>query len=563
MKVDIEYNGTGKNSGNKTAKQEHRQVRSKSNPSQIQVGENAVIYARYSSHKQGEQSIEGQLTAAKAFAEARGYKVIHEYIDRAMTGRNDNRDEFQQMLSDCAKKQFTVIIVWKVDRFGRNREEITFNKYRCKKHGVRVEYVAENMGDGPESVILESVLEGMAEYYSLQLSQNIRRGNRENAKKCKFTGGRVPLGYKLDKDHSFVVDPDGAALVRRIYAMYAEGQTISEIIRQLNTEQLHTGQGNRFTNNSLRTVLKNEKYIGIYVFKPGTEDEVRIENGVPAIVDKDIYYRVQKLLSVNQRAPAARWSKADYLLTNKLFCGSCGAMMVGESGTSKTGTKYNYYLCSGHKRGNTCQRKAIRQDQIEPYVLEKAQQLIMDDEVITFIVDNVWEYYERQDQTRDKVTALQGQLAEVEKAINNLMRAIEAGIPLTEMTKNRLSELDGQRTALSTALAQTQLDGGFKLQKEHIQFFLEQFRDLDYTDRSCQQRLMDVFVNSIYVRDDELVINFNFSGDAATVSFSDFKAAEGAGVFGCRALLSTIKRAYELVFYGNVFALITKMPQKV
>ena len=498
--------------------------------------EDAAVYARYSSHKQGEQSIEGQLAAARAYAEARGYRIVHEYVDRAMTGRNDNRDEFQQMLSDCAKKQFSVIIVWKVDRFGRNREEITFNKYRAKKHGVRVEYVAENMGEGPESVILESVLEGMAEYYSLQLSQNIRRGNRENAKKCKFTGGRVPLGYKLDKDHRFVIDPETAPLVRRIYAMYAEGQTITEIITQLNAEGLRTGQGNPYTKNSLRTVLSNEKYIGIYDFKNG---EIRIEDGVPAIVDKDTYYKVQKLLAVNQRAPAAKWSKADYLLTNKLFCGTCGAQMVGESGTSKTGAKYNYYLCINHKRGNTCTRKAIRQDVIEPYVLEKAQQLIMDDEVVAFITENVWEFYQKQNQTRDKVAALQAQLAEVEKAINNLMRAIEAGMPLTEMTKSRLSELDAQRTAISTALAETQLQSGFVLKKEHIQFFLEQFRELDYTDRKCQQRLIDVFVNSIYVKDDELVINFNFSGGNATVSFKDFKAADDAGVFGCRALAST------------------------
>ena len=144
--------------------------------------EKAVVYARYSSHKQGEQSIEGQLTAARTYASARGYKIIHEYIDRAVTGRNDNRDEFQRMLSDCSKHQFTVIILWKVDRFGRNRQEITFNKYRAKKQGVRVEYTAETVPDSPEGVILESVLEGMAEYYSLQLSQNIRRGTRESAK---------------------------------------------------------------------------------------------------------------------------------------------------------------------------------------------------------------------------------------------------------------------------------------------------------------------------------------------------------------------------------------------
>ena len=119
----------------------------------------AVVYARFSSSKQQETSIEGQLAAAHKYAETKGYTIIREYCDRAKTGTNDNREEFQRMLSDTAKHQFTVIIVWKVDRFGRNREEITFNKYRAKKNGVRVEYVAENVVEGPEGVILESVLE--------------------------------------------------------------------------------------------------------------------------------------------------------------------------------------------------------------------------------------------------------------------------------------------------------------------------------------------------------------------------------------------------------------------
>lgn len=518
--------------------------------------ENAVVYARYSSHKQGEQSIEGQLAAAQAYAHARGYKIIHEYIDRAMTGRNDNRDEFQKMLSDCSKHQFKIIIVWKVDRFGRNREEITFNKYRAKKQGVRVEYIAENVPDSPEGVILESVLEGMAEYYSLQLSQNIRRGTRENATKCRFTGGRVPLGYKLNKDHVFEIDPDTAPLVRRIYAMYANGQTITDIIRQLNKEGLRTSVGRPYTNNSLRTVLKNEKYIGIYDFKNG---EIRIENGVPAIVDKDTFYKVQKLLSINQRAPATRWSRADYLLTNKLFCGSCGGMMIGESGTSKTGAKYNYYLCQKHKRGD-CPRKAIRQDWIEPFVLRRAQELIMNDEVIDFITEGAWKFYEEQEQLHDKTAAIKAELRDVENGINNLMRAIEAGLPLTEMTKNRLSELDAQRTALKTALAETELESGFHLEKDHIKFFLLQFRDMDYSDQECQQKLIDVFVNSVYLSDDEITIFFNFTGENSVLRFRDYEAIRDGEVFVQRALLSTITRAYELWFCGSVFALQMKMP---
>lgn len=113
---------------------------------------NAVVYARYSSHKQGEQSIEGQIAAAYQYAGEHGYTIIHEYIDRAQTGRNDDREQFQQMLKDTAKRQFEVIIIWKIDRFGRNREEIAFNKYRCKKNGVKVLYTAESIPDTPKAL---------------------------------------------------------------------------------------------------------------------------------------------------------------------------------------------------------------------------------------------------------------------------------------------------------------------------------------------------------------------------------------------------------------------------
>ena len=263
----------------------------------------AVVYARYSSAGQKEQSIDGQLAAAYKYAEAKGYQIVHEYIDRAMTGRNDDRDDFQRMLSDTGKHQFSVIIVWKVDRFGRNREEITFNKYRCKKNGVRVEYVAENMPEGPESVILEAVLEGMAEYYSLQLSQNVKRGLLENAKHHKAVSGTPPLGYKLTEDKHFEVDPDTAPLVKVIYEKYAAGETLFEIIRYLNNAGYKTPRGKPFARTSLDKLLKNEKYIGIYKFK----DIIYDEDAVPALIDKDLFYKVQDMLEKNKRAPVKNW----------------------------------------------------------------------------------------------------------------------------------------------------------------------------------------------------------------------------------------------------------------
>ena len=227
---------------------------------------NAVVYARYSSHRQGEQSIEGQLAEAQKYAAAHGLTIIHEYCDRAQTGRNDNREQFQLMLADASKHAFDHLIVWKTDRIGRNKEEIALNKYHLKKNGVKIHYIAEMIPDTPEGIILEAVIEGMAAYYSEQLSQNIRRGQRASAAKAQSTGGNRPLGYKTGADKKFVIDPETAPTVKLVFDLYAQGKTIAQIIRILNEKGLRTLRGHPFTNNSLRTMLKNEKYIGIYTY---------------------------------------------------------------------------------------------------------------------------------------------------------------------------------------------------------------------------------------------------------------------------------------------------------
>ena len=353
-------------------------------------GEHAVVYARFSSSRQQETSIEGQLSAARKYAEDKGYTIIREYCDRAKTGTNDNREAFQQMLSDCAKKQFTVIIVWKVDRFGRNREEITFNKYRAKKNGVRVEYVAENVVEGPEGVILESVLEGMAEYYSLQLSQNVQRGLLEAAKKHHVPGGNaISYGYRAAPDKTYEIEPKEAPIVKEIFDQYANGKTESEIIRWLNEQGHRTKRGAKFTRTSLTKMLKNERYIGTYIYK----DIIREENVIPQLVSKDVFRKVQEMLQINRRMPSHKWSYADYILTGKLFCGKCGSTMVGVSGTSKTGDKHSYYSCSKRWKERACDKKNVRQDLIEPLVLKEVYALLDDQELIQFIADKTWELY--------------------------------------------------------------------------------------------------------------------------------------------------------------------------
>lgn len=511
----------------------------------------AVVYARYSSHQQGEQSIEGQLAEAYKFAAAHGYKIIHEYVDRAMTGRNDDREQFQEMLKDTAKKQFDTIIVWKIDRFGRNREEITFNKYRCKKNGVKVVYVAESIPDSPEGVILESVLEGMAEYYSLQLSQNILRGQRASAEKCQSTGGNRPLGYLTDPEtKKFIIDPKTAPTVRMVFDMYATGSTVAEIVDELNAKGLRTLRGGKFTKNSLHSMLKNEKYIGVYTYK----DEVRIEGGVPAIIEPETFAKVQEMLKINKRAPAHTWSRADYILTDKLFCGHCGSNMIGESGTSKSGKKHNYYICSKRKRERACDKKAVRQEWIEELVLNKVVELLQNEEVLTFIADAVWEYYQKIKAEDDTAAALRIQLEEIENAQANIMKAVEAGL-FSKVTKKRMDELEEQRAEIEAELARAELVKEWEISREYITVFLKDMAAGNTKDRECQKQLIDTFVNAVFVYDDKITLAFNYSNsDVHTITFAEVESLGTEGeVFGCCAECSTKWTLDEHLFFQRRF----------
>lgn len=519
--------------------------------------ENAVIYARYSSHNQQEQSIEGQLAAAYNYAEKKGYTIVKEYCDRAKTGTNDNREEFQRMLSDCAKKQFSVIIVWKVDRFGRNREEITFNKYRAKKHGVRVEYVAETISEGPEGVILESVLEGMAEYFSLQLSQNVKRGLLESAKKHQVIGGRAPLGYRVAPDKTYAIDPKTSPIIKTIFEQYASGSTISEIIIYLNSHGYRTSTGDKFTKDSIPRILHNERYMGVYSYK----DIIREENAIPAIIDRDTFMRVQDMLKINRRKPSRKWSYTDYLLSDKLLCGECGASMTGTSGFGKQGVKYQYYACTNHKNG--CTKKTVRQDWIEDLVLTEVHNLLQDDDLIEFIADQTWNLYIKESKEQEQEKAMKAQLAGIDKSIANLVKSIEAGL-FSDAIVARMDELEKQKSEIKKALVEKELQQSFRLTKDHIVFFLEQFKNMNFEDRECQRRMTDTFVNSMFLFDDHLTIAFNYSGNNAKKTIS-LKEMHAAPVFECACKtrdLHTASETLRIIWFLHVFTIDIKIPER-
>ena len=271
-----------------------------------------VIYARYSSDNQREESIEGQLRENTAYAKKNGIEIVGTYIDRAVSAKTDNRPEFQRMIKDSAKKGFDVVIVWKLDRFARNRFDSARYKAALKKNNVRVISATEAISEGAEGIILESVLEGMAEYYSAELAEKVTGGMTENALKCKFNGGTLPYGYMVGEDQHLQVNPAQAPVVIEMFRRYAGGESMTSIIEDLNARGIRTSRGNRFDKNSLSRIFANRKYIGEYKFR-----DVVVPNGVPAIVSEDLFQRVAVRTKQNQHAQGKSKAPETYILTTK------------------------------------------------------------------------------------------------------------------------------------------------------------------------------------------------------------------------------------------------------
>ena len=269
---------------------------------------NVVIYARFSSHNQTEQSIEGQLKICHEYALAYNYTVVGEYIDRAISGTTDNRAQFQKMIADSEKHVFEAVLVYQLDRFARNRYDSAINKAKLKKNGVRVLSARENISDDASGILIEGVLESMAEYYSAELSQKIQRGMAINAEKCLSNGSNPGLGYIVNPDRTFSVDEEAAAIVREIFERYANGERRSDIVKMLQRRKVKTSIGKEFTYNSLSRLLKNKRYIGIYLYQ-GQETP----GGMPRILDDALFYKVQNMMERCRNMPGRVKAKEEYI----------------------------------------------------------------------------------------------------------------------------------------------------------------------------------------------------------------------------------------------------------
>ena len=471
----------------------------------------AISYYRFSSHAQNEASIDQQREQARLYAESHGLTIIKEYTDRAISGTTDERPGFQQMLLEIGKLKPAVLILWKTDRLGRERYTLALAKKTIRDAGCSIQYVAEiTPTDAPEAVLLEGLLESMAEFYSKQLRQNVIRGMRYNAQNALYNGHKM-LGYTVDDTKHYVEDKVTAPVVKRIFMQYANGKPLTQIADELNHQGIRTVLDQNFTVNSLRHILKNRAYIGEYHY-----GDILISDGMPRLVSDELFEEVQKRFERNKhkaKTPSAEEEAPRYWLTGKCYC---GATMHGISGTSKTGKSHYYYACKNHRK-HKCDLQNIPQCLLEVHVVWVLRSLLEDTENLASLAADIVEYYKKLNSDNGYISGLKAELAETQKGIKNLVNVIEKGV-VSDAVTDRLTELENRRAALEESIETEKLKQALVDDEYSIKKYFDMYAHADFDDEETRNCILEYFVDKIYVYNDRLVITFYYSEDKTEIA---------------------------------------------
>ena len=455
----------------------------------------AVIYARYSSERQTEQSIEGQIRVCTEYAKRNDIVIVDTYIDRAMSGTNDNRNDFQRMLKDCSKQAWDYVLVYKLDRFSRNKYEMATHRKTLRDNGIKLLSAMENIPDSPEGIILESLLEGMAEYYSAELSQKVRRGMNESRQKGLYTGGSVIYGFKVI-DKKVHINEDESAIVIRMYQEYAAGRYVKDIIADLHSEGV-TFRGKPFTKNTVYNILNNEKYSGVYHFK----GEV-FTNIFPRIVPEKLFEIVHAKTSENRYGKHI--SDTVYILKNKMKCGYCGKTVASESGTARNGTTLRYYKCSGRKKESSkCPKDTIKKDVLENLIVEITLKAFEDTAALSFLAEQIIELHENRTNDTSVINLLLEEKENLTKSINNILDAIAEGYRSSK-TKEKLEEYEARLDIVEGKILTERSKEKSHLTKQDIMKFIGK------CIKKEPEQMIKLLIKEIILYNDKIEIYYNF-----------------------------------------------------
>lgn len=475
----------------------------------------AASYARFSSDRQREESVEAQLRDNKRYALKNELTIIREYIDRAETGRaTENREAFQKMLQDSKEGKFDVIIVHKVDRFARNRYESALHKHTLKKNGVKVHYSAQTIDDSPEGILMEGMLESFAEYYSLNLGVEVMKGLKENAFKARFNGGTPPLGFNVDENKQYVKNEKEARTVKRIFDLYLEGLGYKEIVKTINQEGLKNKFGKPFVYNSILGILTNEKYTGVYTFNKtkrtygdngkrniksvnAQNEVIRIENALPIIIPKEVFNMAKEELNKRAKSRGKATSVREYLLTGLVKCKNCGARMNGYSQKRvKDGDRYYYYRCTN------CSN-SIRAEKLEHSVIEELNKTIFEN--LDDLLEKIHVYVkETEKEAPEELIYLQKELVQTNKEIDSIVDMIVKGIGSIELGK-KLEELEDYRATINERMNIVNIRAKFP--EDDLVTWLKSYKK-DFDNLENLKNIIPQFINEVRVEKDLYEIDF-------------------------------------------------------
>ena len=480
----------------------------------------AVIYARYSSNSQTEQSIEGQLRVCQQFAQTNDLLIVDTYIDRAMTGTNDNRVAFQKMLADSKKKQFDYVIVYKLDRFARNKFEAVNNRQKLKENGVRLISAMENIPDTPEGNLMESLLEGFNQYFSEELRQKVNRGLKESWIKGNATGGNGLFGYDI-VNKKYVVNAYETQIVQEIFTKYAQGYKAVAIVKDLQARGAKRKNGKLIDIKYVYTILHNQRYTGKVEHHGIIYDKI-----FPQIISDELWLAVNAINEDNKIAPSRKKEIFDYILSGKLVCGDCKRRMSGESGTSHTGDIHYYYLCtSRRKKKLPCTTKAVTKQYLEDLVIHATSVILNSEENIRIVAENMYKTHEKETKDSTVLKLLLKQRQDVQKKIDNFIKAIEQGI-ITETTKTRLKELEQEILQIDFDIDREKQRNYTFLTVENIIEFLQSKVFADTDDIKVRKLIVNTFIREILYYPDKIIITYNFTDIIDTVKITPENSKE-------------------------------------
>lgn len=414
------------------------------------------------------------------------------------------------------------MIVYKLDRFSRDKYESTIHKHTLKENGVKLVSAMENIPDSPEGIILESLLEGMNQYYSAELSQKVLRGMRESYLKGNYTGGILLYGFSVI-DKKVVIDEQEGPIVKEIFAKFAQGYTVVEIADNLKSRGIRTKKGEYLIDKKIYRMLGNTKYTG----KVRHGDTV-YSNIYPQLIDERTWQAVQKIRNANKHLPGQKKDIYEFILSGKLICGDCKQKMVGISGTSHTGAKHYYYTClSRPRKRHPCGLHSIGKQYLEDAVINTTWRFLSDKETVRKIAETLYRMHEQTSRESSILKSLENQRSAVLKATQNLISAIEQGF-LTEQTKVRLKELEAQISQLDFDIEQEKQRSYTYLTPQIIEDFFNSVICGDIENMEIRKAIVKVFIREIILYNDKIVITYNFCDTFSkhTITQTDIKSIE-------------------------------------